>query len=156
MKKLNKRQKIQLRRIIKDNLEVGDLYNDGTYSGRVTEISNDQVVVETQNENGDIVNVQIPIEDFLRPVNDSEDEFDEDLAQAARDNVHEENIYEIDENGFTLIDCPSEIEDIDEFAKECAFVAQDLADKLLGAPDQGYADILHTVEEGQVVLYVAQ
>lgn len=199
------RQRAELRKMIKDAFAPGDIYNDGKTSGRIASVENDYIVVETQNEEGDVQNVEVPIEDFLdinagingdidvdtedvntnvaanggvatqdslelpaKPeeqfeepnssdiVDSVEDEYEADIHRAAIDALTEQNITDIYDNGFTIIDIPSEVEDLDEFAKECAVEAQNMADQALGAEDQGAPEILSAVEDGQVVLYVAQ
>lgn len=41
------------------NLQSGDIYNDGTVSGKVVETKGDEIVVETVNEDGEVVNVLV-------------------------------------------------------------------------------------------------
>lgn len=55
------------RAMVKDELSVGDIYNDGEYSGRVTSISGDEITLESQSEDGDVVEVTFTKDD----VNDS-------------------------------------------------------------------------------------
>lgn len=179
--KLTFRQRADLRKMIKDAFAPGDIYNDGNVAGKVARVENDYVVVETQNEDGDVQNVEVPIEDFLDITSQTdsadlpdkpEEQFEEpdpsdivdsfeygdevDIHRAAIDALTEQNITDIYDNGFTIIDVPSEVEDLDEFAKECAAEAQNMADQALGAEDQGAPEILSAVEDGQIVLYIAQ
>jgi hypothetical protein len=44
-------------------LKSGDIYNDGTYSGKVKEVRSDKVTIESQDDNGDVVDITIPISD---------------------------------------------------------------------------------------------
>lgn len=176
-------QRAELSKMIKDAFSPGDIYNDGNVAGKVARVENDYVVVETQNEEGDVQNVEVPIEDFLdfnagingdidvelpaKPeeqfeepnpsdiVDSIEDEDEVDIHRAAIDILTAQNIIDIYDNGFTIIDVPSEVDDLDEFAKECAAEAQNMADQALGSEDKGAPEILSAVEDGQIVLYVA-
>lgn len=59
-KKLSKLSKVK-----DSELSVGDIYNDGTYEGKVVDITSDHITLESQNEDGDVVNIEIPIEDSV-------------------------------------------------------------------------------------------
>lgn len=48
---------------ITDDLHEGDIYNDGEYSGIVKSVGSDSITIESQNEDGDIVDIEIPIND---------------------------------------------------------------------------------------------
>lgn len=48
---------------ITDDLHEGDTYNDGEYSGVVKSIGSDTITIESQNEDGDVVDIEIPIND---------------------------------------------------------------------------------------------
>lgn len=158
--KLTRMQQLQVRRVVDSEFSLGDPYDDGTIAGKVKAIEPDRLIIETQNEDGDVVDAEVAIADFLDTIKDDENieyEDDEiDAAQAARDLVTEDTVYAIELDGYVTVSCPSEIEDVDEFAKECAFVAQNLADTILASEDQDYAKIEHAVEDGEVILYVAQ
>lgn len=70
-------------RKVVDALQEGDIYNDGKYEGKVVEIDSDSILIESQDENGDIVNVQIPIEDNI--AEDTLDPTEEDLWEGVTD-----------------------------------------------------------------------
>ena len=48
---------------ISDELKPGDEYNDGTYSGKVKEVSSDKIVLSSQDEAGNEVSIEVPIKD---------------------------------------------------------------------------------------------
>lgn len=48
---------------ITDDLHEGDVYNDGEYSGVVKSVGSDTITIESQNEDGDVVDIEIPIND---------------------------------------------------------------------------------------------
>lgn len=77
---------MNLRNICKINdndLHEGDIYNDGTYSGKVKLVNSDAIVVETQNEEGDVVDVTIP--KVSDGVADLQDPTDQDIIESATD-----------------------------------------------------------------------
>lgn len=41
-------------------LNTGDIYNDGNYSGKVKEINGDSIIIESQDEEGNVVDITIP------------------------------------------------------------------------------------------------
>lgn len=45
--------------IVDSELKPGDLYNDGEYSGKVLQVDNDSVTIESTDDNGDVVNITI-------------------------------------------------------------------------------------------------
>lgn len=77
---------MSLRNICKINdndLHEGDTYNDGTYSGKVKSVNSDDIVVETQNEEGDVVDVTIPkVSDGVAAI---QDPTDQDIIESATD-----------------------------------------------------------------------
>lgn len=66
---MKKRTKLR-RAVIKDSLSTGDVYNDGKYSGRVKEIGADSITIESEDEEGDVVDITIPIDDGVDGVKD--------------------------------------------------------------------------------------
>lgn len=47
-------------------LNTGDTYNDGNYTGKVKEINGDNIVIESQDEDGNVVDITIPkVDDSL-------------------------------------------------------------------------------------------
>lgn len=48
---------------VKDEFNEGDVYNDGTYQGVIKSVNSDSITVESQNEDGDVVDIEIPISD---------------------------------------------------------------------------------------------
>lgn len=86
--------------------EVGEVYNDGEFSGKITEVSSDKIVLESQNEDGDIVNIEVPIDDSL---NDEVDSY-----RAAIDAVPDDIAPILFYDGIYNIPIPKDV-NVDEF-----------------------------------------
>lgn len=97
---------------VKDSVSVGDPYDNGSVTGKVKEIYPDHLVIESQNEDGDVVDVQVAIEDS------SDHNEEPDYATIAVTEVRPRNIEELSEDGgCTVIDVPEEVDE-SKFATE--------------------------------------
>lgn len=48
---------------ITDDLEVGEDYNDGEHSGKVVSIDSDELVIESEDEDGNVIQTKLPVKD---------------------------------------------------------------------------------------------
>jgi len=88
------------------DLKTGDLYNDGTYSGKVKSVSSDEIVIESQNEDGDVVDITIPVTDDASEAEIREalmdPEFVSDMIEAASNGENKVESYR--DNGDGTVD----------------------------------------------------
>lgn len=75
------------------DLQSGDIYNDGTYLGKVVEVTSDKVVIESEDDNGNMVNIEIPIEDSSK-----KDQFIMELLVNHKANCQKTGLWEIKGN----------------------------------------------------------
>lgn len=48
---------------VADEFKEGDVYNDGEYQGVIKAVNADSITIESQNEDGDVVDINLPIND---------------------------------------------------------------------------------------------
>lgn len=139
---------------IKDSdLSVGDIYNDGTYSGKVTDIASDHIVIESQNEDGDVVNIEVPIEDALNTdIEEYTDDDEQDTVRLAIDAVDDDVDDILYADGVVEFPIPEGVNP-EEFAKEVFFQVELLWNAV---PEDHNPPLAYAVDDASVYVYIEE